>query len=193
MIIDELGPPPEEIIPHVPRALSPMVRRIPTDHPLINTYLIGVDEVLIINPGPADNSHFEAISGCGGSRLKWITSTSTHKNYAGGKTALAKELGLTRKSLKPGDVLQSTEFRLACHRSDDYGLILYLEEERVLFCNDLLGANKSDPIVKHCVSLTKKLKPYRIAPAIGQVIENFGSDLSTHLVELKQPASSEVA
>lgn len=187
MIIDELGPPPEEFIPHVPRALSPMVRRIPTSDSRINTYLIGIDEILVLNPGPQCSDHFAAISGCGGERLKWVASTSTGKSYAGGKTLLAKELGLKNKNLKPGDILQSTEFKLRCFDSSDGAKkesLFFLEEERVLFCNDLLASVKGDTIYETCVNLAKKLRPKRIAPAQGQIIEDFGVNLGKHLSEI---------
>ncbi len=187
MIIDELGPPPEEFTPHIPRALSPMVRRIPTQDSAINTYLIGIDEILVLNPGPACSNHFAAISGCGGERLKWVASTSSDKSYAGGKSQIAKELGLTKKNLKSGQRLQSTEFKLFCHDHSD-GLVFYLEEERVLFCNDILSAEKGDPIYDMCVTLAKKLRPKRIAPAHGQIIENFGSNLGQRLTELLVPS-----
>ena len=60
MSIDE-APEPIPIIPDVPRALSPLVRRICADNPGVmtgpgtNTYLIGVDEIAVIDPGPADD------------------------------------------------------------------------------------------------------------------------------------------
>ncbi len=184
MIIDELGPAPEEFIPHIPRALSPMVRRIPTENSDVNTYLIGVDEILVLNPGPASQEHFDAISGCGGDHLKWVSSTSSDKNYSGGKSSLAKELGLVKKNLKPGDMLQSTEFKLSCFGCSDNDVIFYLEEEYVLFCNDILSATASDPLYKGCLKLSKQLKLRRIAPSKGQIIEDFGKNLATRLAEL---------
>ncbi len=189
MIIDELGPAPEEFIPHVPRALSPMVRRIPTQNSEINTYLIGIDEILILNPGPQNEEHFAAISGCGGDHLKWVASSSAHKSYGGGKSTLAKELGLTKKNLKPGDTLQSTEFKLKCFDCQESGLLFFLEEEKVLFCNDILGATSKDPIYQNCVTLSKKLRPYRIAPAQGQIIEDFGKNLGDYLKAQKNGAA----
>ena len=65
MSIDE-APEPIPIIPDVPRALSPLVRRICADNPGVmtgpgtNTYLIGVDEIAVIDPGPADEADVEA-------------------------------------------------------------------------------------------------------------------------------------
>ena len=55
--------------PEVPSALSPLVRRIvasnrsPMTGPGTNTYLVGIDEVAVIDPGPADQKHIDAIVG----------------------------------------------------------------------------------------------------------------------------------
>ena len=52
-----------DLIPGVPRALSPLVRRILAPNPNVmtgpgtNTYLVGIDEVAVIDPGPDDESH----------------------------------------------------------------------------------------------------------------------------------------
>ena len=57
MIIEEPIPLPP-ITPGVARALSPLVRRIAnkcegdSEDPGLNTYLIGIDEIVIIDPGP---------------------------------------------------------------------------------------------------------------------------------------------
>ena len=58
-----------EMIPGVARALSPLVRRIVAPNPGImtgpgtNTYLVGIDEVVVIDPGPADEGHVPDV-GC---------------------------------------------------------------------------------------------------------------------------------
>ena len=62
----------EEIVPGVARALSPMARRILAMNPGVrtglgtNTYMVGIDEIAVIDPGPMDQSHLDAIVGCGG-------------------------------------------------------------------------------------------------------------------------------
>ena len=49
---------PPSMTPEVPSALSPLVRRVVADNPShmtgpgTNTYLVGVDEVAVIDPGP---------------------------------------------------------------------------------------------------------------------------------------------
>ena len=55
-----------DLVPGVARAISPLVRRILAPNPGVftgpgtNTYLVGIDEVVVIDPGPdlgEDTSH----------------------------------------------------------------------------------------------------------------------------------------
>ncbi len=98
MSIDE-APEPIPIIPDVPRALSPLVRRICADNPGVmtgpgtNTYLIGVDEIAVIDPGPADEAHLDAVAGCGGDRIRWILLTHTHPDHGPGAIGLKERTG----------------------------------------------------------------------------------------------------
>ena len=61
----------EEIVPGVARALSPMARRILAMNPGprtglgTNTYMVGIDEIAVIDPGPNDQGHLDSIIGCG--------------------------------------------------------------------------------------------------------------------------------
>ena len=54
-----------DLTPGVPSALSPLVRRIVAPNPGpftgagTNTYLVGIDEVAVIDPGPDDQTHIE--------------------------------------------------------------------------------------------------------------------------------------
>ena len=126
--VDEVpGPPP--IVPGVARALSPLVRRIVAPNPGMmtgpgtNTYLVGIDEIAVIDPGPDDADHLEAIAGCGGDRIRWILCTHTHPDHAPGAAALAAHTGAevlaygSRNGLKvdrrigQGYRLEATEFR----------------------------------------------------------------------------------
>jgi len=58
-----------DMTPGVPSALSPLVRRIvapnpgPMTGPGTNTYLVGIDEVAVIDPGPDTKKHIDAIVG----------------------------------------------------------------------------------------------------------------------------------
>jgi len=56
-VLDE-PPPPEQLVTGVAKALSPLARRILAPNPGIytgpgtNTYLVGIDEIVVIDPGP---------------------------------------------------------------------------------------------------------------------------------------------
>src|SRR5918995_536308 len=81
---------PRPIVYGVASALSPMVRRIVAANPSMmtgpgtNTYLVGIDEIVVIDPGPGDAEHLDAIAGCGGDRIRWILLTHTHEDHTPG-------------------------------------------------------------------------------------------------------------
>jgi len=116
--------------------LSPLVRRIVAPNPSVmtgpgtNTYLVGTDEVAVIDPGPADASHIEAILRAGGDKIRWILVTHTHTDHSPGVAPLLEAINaetwgqaapdahyqdLTFKpdhSLAHGDVLKTHEFSI---------------------------------------------------------------------------------
>ena len=74
-----------DLSPGVASALSPLVRRIVAPNPGVmtgpgtNTYLIGIDEVAVIDPGPDVASHVESIVGAAmRERIRWVILTHTH-------------------------------------------------------------------------------------------------------------------
>ena len=76
-----------ELVPGVPVAISPLVRRIVAPNPGMmtgpgtNTYLVGIDEVAVIDPGPEDDGHLEAMLGCGGDRTGLWTQRCCFHRY----------------------------------------------------------------------------------------------------------------
>ena len=68
--------------------LAPGVRRVvarnpgPLTGPGTNTWLVGEREVAVIDPGPADPVHVEAIVAAGGGRICWILATHTHRDHS---------------------------------------------------------------------------------------------------------------
>src|SRR6185436_1018585 len=87
------------LVTGVASALRPLVRRILAPNPGMmtgpgtNTYLVGIDEVAVIDPGPEDDGHLEAILGCGGDRIRWIVCTHTHKDHWPLSARLAERTG----------------------------------------------------------------------------------------------------
>ena len=196
------APVPEILEPGVARALSPMVRRIiapnpgPMTGPGTNTYLIGIDEVVVVDPGPEDAAHLDAILGCGGDRIRWVAVTHHHPDHAPGARALcertgAELLGYGRRDLvKPdrrlrdGDLIEATEFRLRAvhtpgHCADH--LCYLLEEERMLLSGDHIMEGSTVVIrppdgdmADYLNSLAKvrALRLRSIAPGHGRLIEH---------------------
>lgn len=190
----------------VASALSPMVRRIVCANPSVmtgpgtNTYLVGIDEIAVIDPGPDDPVHLDAIAGCGGDRIRWILLTHTHEDHAPGTKGLqertgAEVLGYATKlpdglrvdrSLQDRDVVEATEYRLQAlhtpgHASDH--LCFLLQEERTLFTGDhimegstVVVAPPDGDMSAYLASLEglKRIRPplKAIAPGHGHVIED---------------------
>jgi len=199
---DEEPPAPEVLIPEVARALNPMVRRIVANNPGMmtgpgtNTYLVGIDEIVVVDPGPDSDEHLEAIVGCGGDRIRWIALTHTHPDHAPGAAALRERTGAEllafdrRDGIKPdrkladGETIEATEFRLQAVHTPGHAsnhLCYYLPEERMLLSGDHL-MNGSTVVIKppdgnmahYLDSLAKvrKLRLRTIGPGHGPVIEN---------------------
>jgi glyoxylase-like metal-dependent hydrolase (beta-lactamase superfamily II) len=47
-----------------------------------NTYLVGTLELAVIDPGPDDESHVQAIVSAGAGRIRWILCTHTHFDHS---------------------------------------------------------------------------------------------------------------
>lgn len=104
----------------VPRELAPGVVRLVANNPGpftfkgTNTYLIGTgSEVALIDPGPVDAAHLEAIlAAVGGRRLGRILITHTHRDHVDGLAALiaatgASTAGFGRHAVAPGAKITS--------------------------------------------------------------------------------------
>ena len=93
------APGPKPLVPEVASALSPLVRRIVCNNPGLmtgpgtNTYLVGVDEIVVVDPGPDDATHLDAIAGCGGDAIRWIVCTHTHPDHSPGAAGLKARTG----------------------------------------------------------------------------------------------------
>ena len=86
--------------PLMPTELAPGLRRIlaPNPSPMTyrgtNTYLVGAREVAVIDPGPADARHMQAIlSACAGARISHILVTHAHLDHSPLARPLAQASG----------------------------------------------------------------------------------------------------
>jgi glyoxylase-like metal-dependent hydrolase (beta-lactamase superfamily II) len=191
-----------EMTPGVARALSPLVRRIlapnpsPMTGPGTNTYLVGIDEVVVIDPGPDAESHLDAIVGCGGDRIRWIVATHTHEDHSPGIASLRERTGAEvlafdardgleiDRPLGDGDTIEATEFRLAALHTPGHAsnhLCFLLEEERLLFTGDHIMQGSTVVIAPPDGDMTayleqlERLRGLRlraIAPGHGDLIDD---------------------
>lgn len=208
---DDEVPAPEPLVPGVARALSPMVRRIVAPNPGLytgpgtNTYLVGIDEIVVVDPAVDDPSHLDAIIGCGGDRIRWIAVTHTHVDHATGAAALAERTGAEvlgfgakdgfkpDRRLRDGDVVDSTEFRLRAIHTPGHAsnhLCYLVEEERMLLSGDHINSSATVVIrppdgdmVAYLDSLAalRKLRLRSIAPGHGHLIENPGETIDWYI------------
>jgi glyoxylase-like metal-dependent hydrolase (beta-lactamase superfamily II) len=186
----------------VASALSPMVRRIVAPNPGMmtgpgtNTYLVGIDEIAVIDPGPDDPTHLDAIAGCGGDRIRWIVLTHTHPDHSPGAAGLKQRTGaevlafdsrdglVVDRELQDGDTVEATEFRLQAVHTPGHAsnhLCYLLEQERMLFSGDhimegstVVIAPPDGDMAAYLASLERlqSLRLRSIAPGHGHLIDN---------------------
>jgi glyoxylase-like metal-dependent hydrolase (beta-lactamase superfamily II) len=71
--------------------------------PGTNTYLLGLREVAVLDPGPDDTRHLEVILAAAGPLIRWIIVTHTHPDHSPLVSRLAKRTGARVIGLPPPD------------------------------------------------------------------------------------------
>ena len=191
-----------DLSPGVASAISPLVRRIvaPNAGPMTgagsNTYLVGVDEIVVVDPGPAVASHVDAIVGCGGDRIRWVAVTHSHADHAAAASSLAEQTGAEFiESAEEGFGIEATEFRLEALRTPGHtsdSVCWLLEEERMLFSGDtvidgstVVIAPPEGDMATYLASLERlagrRLRLRTIAPGHGHLIEDPAARLAEYL------------
>ncbi len=145
-------------------SVSDRVRRItapnpgPMTGPGTNTYLLGRREVAVIDPGPALDSHVEAILEAGDGRIRWVLATHTHPDHSPAALRLqqatgaqligalmAEDDGHQDTTFQPdlglcdGQLLSSAEFSLRAVATPGHvgnHFCFYLEQEQTVFTGD---------------------------------------------------------
>ncbi len=190
--------------PEIPSALSPLVRRIVASNPSAmtgpgtNTYLVGVDEVAVIDPGPDDKRHIDAIIGAAtAERVRWVLLTHTHPDHSPGTARLVAATGAevlayskrdssakVNRAIGDGDVVNGTEFSIDVLHTPGHvsnHLCFLLTEERFLFTGDtildgmysVVARSTGGDMAEYMATLERlrKKRLSRIAPGHGEVIE----------------------
>jgi glyoxylase-like metal-dependent hydrolase (beta-lactamase superfamily II) len=106
-------------MPGKPMPLCPGVRRIVAPNagmmtgPGTNTYLLGVQEIAVLDPGPDDTHHLQAImTAAADGVIRWVVVTHTHRDHSPLAAALAKRTGARLIGLSaPNDGRQDESFR----------------------------------------------------------------------------------
>ncbi len=92
-----------------------------------NTYIVGEDNFLIIDPGPAIPSHIDAILEKYGEAIKGILVTHTHRDHSPAAAVLAKETDIPLY----GAISKFTELQDTGFKPD-----IVLEENSLISCDD---------------------------------------------------------
>jgi glyoxylase-like metal-dependent hydrolase (beta-lactamase superfamily II)/8-oxo-dGTP pyrophosphatase MutT (NUDIX family) len=96
-----------DLVPGVPKRLDRHVTRIIAPNPGMmtgpgtNTYLVGEDELAVIDPGPPIASHIAAILEAAGGRIRYILCTHTHRDHSPAALALQAATGARTVGLPP--------------------------------------------------------------------------------------------
>ena len=187
--------------------LSPLVRRITAGNgsvftgPGTNTYLVGKEEVTVIDPGPAMQEHIDVITAAA-PNIKQILVTHTHPDHSPGVRLLKENLDipaygmLTNSSknqdqtfsperiLDDGEVFQEKEFSIEVVHTPGHAsnhLCFILKEEKLIFTGDHIMNGSTvvigppDGNMKQYIQSLEKLKDYdieKIAPGHGELLEN---------------------
>jgi glyoxylase-like metal-dependent hydrolase (beta-lactamase superfamily II) len=187
-----------DLTPEVPSALSPLVRRVVANNPGLmtgpgtNTYLVGIDEVAVIDPGPDLAKHIDAIVGASmKERVRWVLLTHTHPDHWPAAAKIRKKTGAQIAAFQPfpkpdevditvdriladGDTIDGTEFRLEALHTPGHApnhLCFWLDEERVLFTGDhvlngtttVVNPQRGGDMKQYLASLDRLKKIKRVA------------------------------
>ncbi|HET8931634.1 MAG TPA: MBL fold metallo-hydrolase [Acidimicrobiales bacterium] len=190
-----------------PARLSPLVQRVLAPNPSVmtgpgtNTYLIGSGDVTVIDPGPDDPTHVEAIIAAAtrsGGRITRIVCTHTHSDHWPGAVDLAQRTGAeilafdsrdgleVTGTLGDGDEIVTADYTLRPLHTPGHAsnhLCVLLVDEDFLFTGDhimqgvtVVIAPPDGDMSAYMASLARlsALDPplARIAPAHGYVLED---------------------
>ena len=193
---------PEKVV-----QLTPLIRRITAGNgsvftgPGTNTYLVGNEEVTVIDPGPAMEKHIDIIIK-NAKNIKQILVTHTHPDHSPGTRLLIEKLEVPsygmittstknqdttfkpRRILTDGELIEEKEFTLEVVHTPGHAsnhLCFVLKEEKYLFSGDHIMSGSTvvigppDGNMKQYIESLEKLKKHdveKIAPGHGDILDN---------------------
>lgn len=155
-----------------------------------NTYIVGTDELAVIDPGPAIDSHIKNVQHAVEDRLRWILCTHTHCDHSPAAAFLkqltgAEVLGCPAPAddrhdptffpdrvLNDGDRIVARNFVLQTIHTPGHSsnhLCFLLEEERLLFTGDHIMEGSTvvisppDGSMRAFIMSLKRLLEYKLA------------------------------
>ena len=191
----------------VPKQVTALVRRITAGNsgiftgPGTNTYLIGNDEVTVIDPGPALPAHIEMITQAS-SHIKQILLTHTHPDHSLGTKLLQDKIGVPvfalitdsskdqdttftpERMLSDGETLTSKDYSIEVIHTPGHAsnhLCYLLKQEKLLFTGDHIMDGSTvvisppDGNMQEYIDSLLKLKKYdlnKIAPGHGELMDD---------------------
>ena len=188
------------------KVLSQRVRRIvapnpgPMTGPGTNTYVVGETDLVVVDPGPVEPSHIDAILSCVRDKLRYIACTHTHPDHSPAAAVLADATGATLVgrttvddrhqdlSFQPASQIEDDEcvtgegWTLRAIRTPghvDNHVCYLLDEEGVVFAGDHIMNGSTVVIVPpggnmaHYIASLRRLLDYDVkvvAPGHGELI-----------------------
>ena len=198
----------EKLEPGIVEQLAPGIRRLIAPNaslmtgPGTNTYLLGRQEIGVIDPGPDIASHVNRIQEVAGGTIAWILVTHTHPDHSPAASKLAAATGAELlgwsapkgrhqdQTFKPGripddgDLFEAAEFNLQIVHTPGHASnhLCYLQtEQNWLFTGDHI-INGSTVVIDppdgsmgdyiHSLEKLKGIDMSAIAPGHGAVIDD---------------------
>ncbi len=209
----------DTIVPGVRRLTAP--NGGPMTGPGTNTYLVGEEAVVVIDPGVEDAAHIDAIVAHAPGPIRTILITHAHPDHTGGAATLARMTGApvlgqgtplagafdpdfaVDRTVDDGQIIACDGFDLeAVHtpgHTPDH-LCFFLRETGLLFAGDAVMADVTvviappDGDMRAYFSSLDRLKAMsveRIAPGHGRVLDA-PADVLDHIVEHRRQREAQV-
>lgn len=182
------------------------VRRLVAPNPSLmtgpgtNTYLFGVKEIAVLDPGPLIEEHIDSIQEEAKAPIRWVLVTHTHEDHSPAASALASTTGaeligrpapegkhqdatfVPDRVIEDGDELATREFTLRVVHTPGHASnhVCYLHAEtNMLFTGDhvidgsTVVINPPDGNMKHYLQSLRRVKDMQcdaLAPGHGDLI-----------------------
>lgn len=207
-MIEEVGQ-VVELAPNVRRVLAPNANLY--TGPGTNTYLVGTEDIAVIDPGPDDSEeHLDLVAQAGRGRIRWIVVTHTHIDHSPGAAGLKARTGAEVRGfderdgfvpdsiIKDGDAIEGTGFRLETIHTPGHAsnhLCYHLAAQRLLFSGDHIMSGSTVVIAPPdgdmraylaALAKLKEVESFAVAPGHGPFIDDGHAKVDEYLAHRAQ-------